>query len=30
MDKLDQFFDKIIKSTVYLKVENTSSEKKIK
>jgi putative sigma-54 modulation protein len=24
MDKLDLFFDKIIKSNVYLKVENTS------
>lgn len=26
MDKLDLFFDKIIKSDVYLKVENTSSK----
>ena len=26
MDKLDLFFDKIIKSNVYLKVENTSQK----
>ena len=26
MDKLDQFFDRIIKSDVYLKVENTSNK----
>ncbi|MDB9874281.1 HPF/RaiA family ribosome-associated protein, partial [Flavobacteriaceae bacterium] len=26
MDKLDLFFDKIIKSNVYLKVENTSAK----
>ena len=28
MDKLDLFFDKIIKSNVYLKVENTSRKRK--
>ena len=26
MDKLDLFYDKIIKSTIYLKVENTSDK----
>jgi len=26
MDKLDQFYDKVIKSDVYLKVENTSDK----
>ena len=26
MDKLDQFYDKVIRSDVYLKVENTSEK----
>ena len=27
MNKLDLFYDKIIKSTIYLKLENTSSNR---